>query len=225
MSTGPISSGPARRPITSVRVHAFDGARVHERPDKLVTEEPMEIRVHGPGQEPRPLAVTMRTPGNDFELAVGFCRGERAHVVRGPRVGRVLPRRSGRAGVQRGHGAPSPAVCRAGTRATVRRQRELRSVRQDHPRRCRTALRACDRGPGGHAGADHLAACAPSCRPSGVRCHRRPARDGSVRHRWELAHAARRRRPSQRARQDHRACSARAAPAARRHGAHGVGAR
>ena len=36
----------------------------------------MEIRVHGPGQEPRPLAVTMRTPGNDFELAVGFCRTE-----------------------------------------------------------------------------------------------------------------------------------------------------
>jgi FdhD protein len=59
-----------------VRVHTFDGARVHERPDKLVTEEPMEIRVHGPGQEPRPLAVAMRTPGNDFELAVGFCRTE-----------------------------------------------------------------------------------------------------------------------------------------------------
>src|SRR5262249_39210885 len=33
----------------------------------------MEIRVHGPGEEPRSLVVTMRTPGNDFELATGFC--------------------------------------------------------------------------------------------------------------------------------------------------------
>ena len=32
--------------------------------------------MHGPGQEPRPLAITMRTPGNDFELAVGFCLTE-----------------------------------------------------------------------------------------------------------------------------------------------------
>ena len=36
----------------------------------------MEIHVHGPGQEPVPVAVTMRTPGNDFELAVGLCRTE-----------------------------------------------------------------------------------------------------------------------------------------------------
>ncbi len=36
----------------------------------------MEIRLHGRGEAPRPVAVTMRTPGNDFELAVGFCVSE-----------------------------------------------------------------------------------------------------------------------------------------------------
>jgi len=68
-----VSSGPARRAVTAVRVCAVDGDAVHDRPDKVVTEEPMEIRLHGPAQEPEALAVTMRTPGNDFELAVGFC--------------------------------------------------------------------------------------------------------------------------------------------------------
>ncbi len=48
-----------------------------ELPDRLVTEEPMEIRLAGPGDAAvKPLSVTMRTPGNDFELAVGFLVSE-----------------------------------------------------------------------------------------------------------------------------------------------------
>lgn len=42
-----------------------------ERPDTLAAEEPLEIRVAG-----RPLTVTMRTPGNDFDLARGFLVSE-----------------------------------------------------------------------------------------------------------------------------------------------------
>jgi FdhD protein len=62
-----------RRSVTAARVRAVDGTATRERPDQLVTEEPMEIRLHGPGQVPEPLVVTMRTPGHDFELAAGFC--------------------------------------------------------------------------------------------------------------------------------------------------------
>jgi FdhD protein len=40
-------------------------------PDLLAVEEPLEIRISG-----RPVAVTMRTPGHDEELALGFCLSE-----------------------------------------------------------------------------------------------------------------------------------------------------
>ncbi len=56
----------ARRRVLRIR----DGAASH-RPDTLAAEEPMEIRVGG-----RPLTVTMRTPGHDFDLAAGFLVSE-----------------------------------------------------------------------------------------------------------------------------------------------------
>jgi FdhD protein len=43
-----------------------DGAR--RRPDDLIVEEPMTIQLDG-----TVVSTTMRTPGNDFELAAGFC--------------------------------------------------------------------------------------------------------------------------------------------------------
>lgn len=57
----------APTPIVAVRSQSR-----RERPDWLATEEPMELRVAGPGQPPMSVSVTMRTPDHDFELAAGF---------------------------------------------------------------------------------------------------------------------------------------------------------
>jgi FdhD protein len=62
----------ARQSIERVR----DGSRERDR-DDLAVEEPLEIRVDG-----EPLAVTMRTPGEDEELAAGFLAGE--GLIAGP---------------------------------------------------------------------------------------------------------------------------------------------
>jgi FdhD protein len=62
----------ARHNVTPVRVLAVRDGNRSERSDSVATEEPLEIRAEGPGQEPVRVAVTMRTPGGDFELAAGF---------------------------------------------------------------------------------------------------------------------------------------------------------
>ena len=61
-----------RRNVTPVRVVTVLGGARSDRADSLATEEPLEIRAAGPGQEASRVAVTMRTPGGDFELAAGF---------------------------------------------------------------------------------------------------------------------------------------------------------
>ena len=43
-----------------------------EKNDFLAVEEPVEIRLKLREQEPKSISITMRTPGNDFELAMGF---------------------------------------------------------------------------------------------------------------------------------------------------------
>jgi FdhD protein len=57
----------------------MDALVVHDgRADAVAVEEPLEVRVNG-----EPLAVTMRTPGHDEELALGFLFGE--GLIAGPR--------------------------------------------------------------------------------------------------------------------------------------------
>ena len=59
----------SRRGVVRIDVGAGSTLR---RPDSLTAEEPLEIRVGPAGQQRRPLAVTMRTPGDDIDLALGF---------------------------------------------------------------------------------------------------------------------------------------------------------
>jgi FdhD protein len=67
---------PPVRHVTSRRMVAVRGESLEVRDDRVVGEAPLEIRAAGPRQEPVAVAVTMRTPGNEAELAVGFLRTE-----------------------------------------------------------------------------------------------------------------------------------------------------
>jgi FdhD protein len=60
---------------TRTRMRVVEEGRARLKSDVLATEEPMEIRLVT-GEETRTVAVTMRTPGADFELAAGFLYSE-----------------------------------------------------------------------------------------------------------------------------------------------------
>ena len=58
----------ARRRSESLLVTVYEGGALRRRPNELIVEEPMTIQLDG-----HVVSTTMRTPGNDYELAVGFC--------------------------------------------------------------------------------------------------------------------------------------------------------
>jgi FdhD protein len=70
-----IDEAPRPGTTTETRIVAIDGGVGKAGFDRLATEEPLEIRLRAAG-ETRSVAITMRTPGNDFELAAGFLYNE-----------------------------------------------------------------------------------------------------------------------------------------------------
>jgi FdhD protein len=139
-----VATTTARRPV--VRYAA--GQRV-TRPDTLAVEEPLEIRLdHGAGAES--FTVTMRTPGHDLELALGFLVGE--GVARTP--GDVLAARHCPDAARDADGEPTHNVVevrlRAGIVVPAARYRQVSSACGI----CGTASIDAVRGTSAHAVAD-----------------------------------------------------------------------
>jgi FdhD protein len=79
----PTPEPSLERQATRARVLVVRGGTVETREDRLAGEEPMAIRVAGPGQDPIDVAITMHTPGDEADLAVGFLCSE--GLVRDPK--------------------------------------------------------------------------------------------------------------------------------------------
>lgn len=83
---------PPPQRLKTTSVIEWTAGREYPVADDLAVEEPLEIRVGGV-----PVSVTMRTPGDDFELAAGFLFTER-----------IIERRGDVAGIAKGRGPDTP---------------------------------------------------------------------------------------------------------------------
>jgi FdhD protein len=92
------------------------GAGAAVKPDRLVVEEPLEVRL-----DDHLVATTMRTPGHDYELAVGFCHtegllaGAPVRTVRYCGIGSATETRFNVVTVSTGGKAPAPTARLQGT--------------------------------------------------------------------------------------------------------------
>jgi FdhD protein len=106
--------GPAGQVAT--RVARLDGAASRHDDDRLAAEEPLEIRLAA-GADEKVVAVTMRTPGHDGELAAGFLFAE--GVIGDRREVRRIGERSGRPGAVAGDSGPHPPAVACDNRLWV----------------------------------------------------------------------------------------------------------
>ncbi len=152
--------------------------------DRVAVEEPLEIRIGG-----EPVAVTMRTPGHDEELALGFCLSEglRADGRARARRPRREHRRRRRAGLRSGAAAAEllhVVVVRGLREGSARRRRRRGAARRVGAARAARGRRVA---PG------------PAARGAGrVRGDGRSPRDGALHRRGRARLRARGRRPPQR---------------------------
>lgn len=130
--SGAIPTRSADDPLRQVTsgVVRWHGTVSSEATDELVAEEPLELRARAPDDdrvagEPETIAVIMRTPGQDDELAMGFLLSE-GLIARAEEVAALLP------GLD-ADGLPSPNVIEARGAAGVdlgQRMREAGYSRQ-----------------------------------------------------------------------------------------------
>lgn len=73
-----MNQKPEAEAVRQFQIGAMQGGRLTSREDSVAVEEPLEIRLAMPGDAGpgRAVSITMRTPGQDQALAVGFLHGE-----------------------------------------------------------------------------------------------------------------------------------------------------